>query len=73
MSKMRFTRAIKKLQQCMIGKPHTGTTNGLPHGTQFGVLMRELRTRDSARGDACRVWRCWSGEVVRAMPRWRKF
>ena len=52
-------------------KPHTGTTNGLRHGTQFGVPMREELVTVCAgmRGDA---WQCESSEVVRAMS-WRNF
>jgi len=26
---------------CVLSKPHTGTTIGLCHGTQFGVPMRQ--------------------------------
>jgi len=39
---------------------YTGTTRGLRHGSQFGVPVRELVSRDSVRGDA---WRCGSGEI----------
>jgi len=51
-----------------LSKSHTGTTNGLRHGRQFGVPVRR-RPRDSVRGYA---WQCGSGEVVCAMS-WQTF
>jgi len=52
--------AAKLLARLKLSKPHTGTTYGLRHGTQFGVPMRgELVTVCvGMRGDAGQVKQC---------------
>ena len=52
-----------------LSKPDTGTTNGLRHGTQFGVPVELVTLCVKIRGHA---WRCGSDETVRAML-WREF